>query len=110
MDDLRHIRGDEALRLLLGMEKFPESDSTADWLRQLGQERVKAVTEVNRLVLQKSLHNRKKVTLDIDATLSESKNKSAQWTYKKCKGYMHMVGHIGETGQHFNRDGARPTT
>ncbi len=99
LNDLRHIRGDEALRLLLGMEKFPESDSTGDWLRRLGQDGVKAVTEVNRLVLQKSLHNCKKVTLDIDATLSESKNKSAQWTYKKCKGYMPMVGHIGETGQ-----------
>ncbi len=99
LDDLRHLRGDEALRLLLGMEKFPESDSAGDWLRRLGQVGVRAVTEVNRLVLQKSLHNCKKVTLDIDATLSESKNKSAQWTYKKCKGYMPMVGHIGETGQ-----------
>jgi hypothetical protein len=99
LDDLRHPRRDEALRLLLGMGKFPESDSAGDWLRRMGQEGVSAVTEVNRLVLQKSLHNRKKVTLDIDATLSGSKNKSAQWTYKKCKGYMPMVGHIGETGQ-----------
>jgi hypothetical protein len=96
---LRHIRQNEALRLLLGMTKVPESDSVGDWLRRLGQKGVRAVTQVNRLVLQKSLHNRKKVTLDIDATLSESKNKSAQWTYKKCKGYMPMVGHIGETGQ-----------
>jgi hypothetical protein len=99
LDDLRHLRRDEALRLLLGMEKFPESDSVGDWLRRLGQEGVSAVTEVNRLVLQKSLHNCKAATLDIDATLSESKNKSAQWTYKKCKGYMPMVGHIAQTGQ-----------
>lgn len=99
LDDLRHLRQDEALRLLLRMEKIPESDSTGDWLRRMGQKGVGAVTEVNRLVLKKSLHNRKTVTLDIDATLSESKNKSAQWTYKKCKGYMPMVGHIAETGQ-----------
>jgi hypothetical protein len=99
LDDLRHLRQDEALRLLLGMEKLPGSGSTGDWLRRLGQEGVKAIVEVNRLVLKKSLHNRKTVTLDIDATLSESKNKSAQWTYKKCKGYMPMVGHIAETGQ-----------
>jgi hypothetical protein len=99
LDDLRHIRQDDALRLLLGMTQVPESDSVGDWLRRLGQKGVVAAIEVNRLVLQKSLHNRKKVTLDIDATLSESKNKSAQWTYKKCKGYMPMVGHIGETGQ-----------
>jgi hypothetical protein len=83
LDDLRHLRQDEALRLLLRMEKIPESDSTGDWLRRMGQKGVGAVTEVNRLVLKKSLHNRKTVTLDIDATLSESKNKSAQWTYKK---------------------------
>lgn len=99
LDDLRHIRQDEALRLLLGMQQVPESDSVGDWLRRLGHNGVKAVGEVNRLVLQASLHNCKKVTLDIDATLSESKNKSAQWTYKKCKGYMPMVGHIAQTGQ-----------
>lgn len=99
LEDLRHIRNDEALRRLLGLSIIPESDSVGDWLRRCGQAGVLAATEVNRSVLKHSLSGRQTVTLDIDATLSASKNRQAQWTYKKCKGYMPMVGHIAETGQ-----------
>lgn len=99
LDDLRHIREDEALRTLLGISQVPESDSLGDWLRRLGQQGVLATVEINRLLLKRSLYHCKKVTLDIDATLSASKNQEAKWTYKKCTGYMPMVGHIAETGQ-----------
>ncbi len=99
LDDLHHIRDDEALRLLLGMEKVPESDSLGNWLRRLGQEGVAATTQVNKMLLKHALHKIKNVTLDIDATISASKNQTAKWTYKKVTGYMPMVGHIAETGQ-----------
>lgn len=99
LDDLRHIRDDEALRILLGTSPIPESDSLGDWLRRCGQKGVLAVTEVNRHLLERSLNGCKKVTLDIDATLSASKNRNAKWTYKKCTGYLPMVGHIAQTGQ-----------
>lgn len=99
LDDLRYIRNDQALCRLLGIKQIPEADSMGDWLRRLGQVGVKAVTEINRTVLQLALHHRKKVTLDIDATLSASKNQNAKWTYKKCTGYMPIVGHIAESGQ-----------
>lgn len=99
LDDLRQIRDDKALRTLLGLKQVPESDSLGDWLRRIGQEGVAAITQVNRPLLATALHHCKHVTLDIDATLSASKNQSAQWTYKKCKGYMPMVGHLAETGQ-----------
>ena len=99
LDDLRHIRDDKALRTLLGLAKVPESDSVGDWLRRMGQQGVTALTEINRLILKTTLHTLKTVTLDIDATLCASGKKSAQWTYKKCTGYMPMVGHIAETGQ-----------
>ena len=99
LDDLRHIRNDDALRSLLGMDQVPGSDTVGNWLRRLGDDGVQAVTEVNRHLLERSLASFKNVTLDIDATLSASKNKSAKWSYKKCTGYMPMVGHIVETGQ-----------
>jgi hypothetical protein len=104
LDDLRHIRSDSALRLLLGIKQIPESDTMGDWLRRMGNAGVKAVTEINKPLIRKALHNTKKITLDIDATLSASKNKTAEWTYKKCTGYMPMVGHIAETGQVLNTD------
>ncbi|MBL8677417.1 MAG: transposase, partial [Alphaproteobacteria bacterium] len=99
LDDLRHIREDEALRLVLGLKEIPQSDSLRDWLRRLGQEGVRATRQVNKVLLKQALHTIKTVTLDINATLSASQNQSAQWTYKNCKGYMPMVGHIAETGQ-----------
>jgi hypothetical protein len=37
-------------------------------------------------------------TLDIDATGIEAEKKAAKMTYKGCKGYMPIVGHIAENG------------
>jgi hypothetical protein len=99
LEDLQYIRQDQALRLLLGINKVPESDSAGDWLRRLGQVGVSAVVEVNRTLLKLSLNNIKSITLDIDATLAAANKKSAYWSYKKCKGYMPMVGTIAEVGQ-----------
>lgn len=104
LDDLQHIRDDQALRKLLGIKQVPESDTMGDWLRRIGYAGVNAITEINKPIIRKALHNKKSVTLDIDATLSASKNKEALWTYKKCTGYMPMVGHIAETGQILNTD------
>jgi len=99
LDDLRYIREDQALCRLLGIKQIPQSDSMGDWLRRVGEIGVTASTEINRHLIQLALHHRKEVTLDIDATLSASKNQNAAWTYKKCTGYMPIVGHLAETGQ-----------
>ena len=40
LDDLRHIRDDHALRVLLGLSQVPESDTLGDWLLRLGQQGV----------------------------------------------------------------------
>jgi len=99
LDDIRYIKDDTTLRMLMGLKEVPESDSVGDWLRRLGQTGVESIVEVNKTLLKLALHRCKKVTLDIDAVLSASGNKSAQWTYKKCKGYMPMVGHLAEIRQ-----------
>mgnify|MGYP001558724812 CR=1 FL=1 len=98
LDDLRHIRKDGALTQLLSI-KVPESDSMGDWLRRVGLDGVKATEEINKPLLQLALHDRRSITLDIDATLSASQHRTAEWTYKKCTGYMPIVGHVAETGQ-----------
>ena len=58
-----------------------------------------AWNEVNKAVLKTTLHQRKGITLDIDATEVIANKADAQWTYKKNKGYMPMVGHVAEVGQ-----------
>ena len=99
LDDLRYIRHDKALLQLLGITSIPQADSMGDWLRRVGYRGINATTEVNKHIIKLALHNCSSITLDIDATLSASKNKLAKWTYKKCTGYMPMVGHIAETSQ-----------
>ena len=101
LDDVRQIQDDEALRTLLCLDKIPQPSSLGNWLRRLGNDRqsFSAWTQVNKAVLKVALHRRKGITLDIDATEVVSNKADAQWTYKKNKGYMPMVGHIAEIGQ-----------
>ena len=89
LDDVRDIKMDTALRTLF------------DWLRRMGKtpQVMKALNTVNKVVLGATLHKRKAVTLDIDATEVIAAKAEARWTYKHHRGYMPIVGHIAETGQ-----------
>lgn len=101
LEDVRHLREDKALRKLLGLRRLPSADMLGDWLRRLGNDEVgiKALEKVNRRLLGWALGRRRKVTLDIDATPVLAGKREAQWTYLKERGYLPMLGHIGETGQ-----------
>ena len=101
LDDVRHIRDDKALRTLLNLKNMPAASALGNWLRRIGAQSntVTAWQAVNKVLLKSSLHNRKAITLDIDASEVVANKSDAQWTYKKNKGYMPMVGHMAETGQ-----------
>ena len=101
LDDVRHLADDAALRSVLNLDTIPQASSLGAWLRRMGgnQASFSALQEVNKTVLKSALHNRKGVTLDIDATEIIAAKSDAQWTYNKNPGYMPMVGHIAETGQ-----------
>ena len=101
LDEVRHIKDDEALRTVLDLKKLPQATTIGDWLRRMGSQPQiqEAWVKVNKAVLQSALHRCKKVTLDIDATEIVAHKADAQWTYNKNKGFMPMVGHIAETGQ-----------
>lgn len=101
LDDIRHLRDDEALREVLDLKTLPSATALGDWLRRMGK--VAKVDDawvaVNQPVLQSTLYRCNKVTLDIDATEIVSNKTSADWTYNNNKGFMPMVGHIAQTGQ-----------
>ena len=101
LDDVRYLREDKALRTVLGLEKIPQAVSLGNWLRRTGKHPQwrAALTRVNQTILQSTLHKRKAITLDIDATEIIAGKADALWTYKSNRGYMPMVGHIAETGQ-----------
>ncbi len=101
LDDVRHLHDDQALRSVLGLDKIPQASALGAWLRRMGSNKqsFSAWQTINRAILKSALHRRKGITLDIDATEIITNKADAQWTYKKNKGYMPMVGHIAETGQ-----------
>ena len=101
LDDVRNLHDDEALRTALGLDNIPQASSLGSWLRRLGNhpQSFAAWTQVNKAVLKAALHRCKGITLDIDATEVIANKADAQWTYKKNKGYMPMVGHVAEVGQ-----------
>lgn len=101
LDDVRHLNDDDALREILELKTIPQANTLGNWLRKMGEhtDSFSAWESVNKAILKTTLHHCKKITLDIDATEIIAHKSSAQWTYKKNKGYMPMVGHIAQTGQ-----------
>ena len=37
LEDIQHLQNDEALRTVMGIEKFPSATTMGDWLRRVGQ-------------------------------------------------------------------------
>jgi len=100
LDDTTHIAKDKALQLLTN-QSVPTPQTIGIWLKRLGRNNqgIKALSMVNKIVLRATLNNCKNIILDIDASEVIANKADAQWTYKKHKGYMPMVGHIAQTGQ-----------
>lgn len=101
LDEVRNLHEEQALLSLLGMKQIPTARALGEWLRRMGNNAsaFKAWNRVNQRILQTTLHHKREVTLDIDATEIIAGKADAKWTYKKNQGYMPMVGHIAETGQ-----------
>ena len=99
LDDLKYVKGDGALRTLLGLDQMPSSDTLGDWLRRQGKRGVLASAKCNQHLLKAGLGGVKAVTVDIDATACASEHQTAKMTYQGHKGYMPLIGTIAETGQ-----------
>ncbi|CAC9515002.1 hypothetical protein [uncultured Gammaproteobacteria bacterium] len=94
LDDTTHIAKDKALRLITN-QSVPTPQAIGIWLRRLDKDNqgIKALQKVNKTVLKATLNHCKNITLDIDASEVIANKANAQWTYKKHKGYMPMIGH-----------------
>ena len=100
-DDVRHLRKDQGLKKLLGFPSFPCSSTLGNWLRSVGKHRVSrnVLPEINRRLLQVSLDDRTRVTVDIDASAIHAHKKTTKRTCKGRRGFLPMFGHIAQTGQ-----------
>ncbi len=101
LEDVRLLRRERPLMRMIGLARLPTAHTLGNWLHALGvcEHARRAVVQVNRHLLARGLGRRKRVTLDIDATVIEAHKKGARYSYKKCPGYVPMVGHIAETEQ-----------
>ncbi len=103
LEDMRTLRSDRGLQRLLSMDVIPSSDAIGDWLRRQGDRAgagLACLGKVRGEVLRRALNreDRCDYTLDIDATQIVAEKREAHYTYKGEKGYMPMVGHLGENG------------
>jgi len=99
IEDLREIRGDGALRGLIGLEEMPSCSTFGDWLVRVEQGGgIEGQAGVNKEVVGEILakDEREGYTLDVDATVIEAEKKEACWTYKKVKGYQPILGFLKE--------------
>jgi len=70
IDDIKEIRMDEALKIVLKIDNIPTADAIIKYLHKMGKEGEKAVRKINRKYLKrfiKSIKN-EELILDIDAT------------------------------------------
>ena len=101
LEDVRHLHHESGLMKLLGFENVPEAKTLGNWLRRIGDgsQSMQALVEINKHLLSAGLHHRRRVTLDIDATVIECSKQDTQFNYKGSRGYTPMVGHIAEIEQ-----------
>jgi hypothetical protein len=101
IEDLREIREDRTLRLLIGLERMPSLSTYGDWLARAGANGgIKAMRKVGEETAETIWKRtaRPEYTLDVDATVIEAEKKEAEWTYKKVKGYQPILGYLAENG------------
>jgi hypothetical protein len=104
LEDLRELTREAGLLRLLGQEVVPDPDTVGDWLRRMGDPQTGQAGLVGRGQVRDALTARllrrdghETYTLDADATLVVGEKRDARWRYTGVRGYMPMLGFLGET-------------
>ena len=101
LDDVRHLHNERDLMTLLGFKDIPTARTLGNFLRRVGgcDQSKAALDTMNRRLLKAGLHYRRRVTLDVDATVIETYNGDAKFCYLGHRAYAPITGFIAETGQ-----------
>jgi hypothetical protein len=96
MEDIREIEQDEGLRQLCGFTRLPGADAIGQWLRK--PDHLKGLKRVNqfqaRQVIVRSARN--DFTMDVDATMVETKKQCADMTYLGHRAFQALLSFIAE--------------
>jgi len=95
LEDIREIETDEGLRQLCGFARLPGADAIGQWLRRGQLSGLKRVNQfLARQVIVRSDGN--DFTLDVDATMIETKKQCAEVSYLGCRAFEALLSFIAE--------------
>jgi hypothetical protein len=101
LEDLRILKRDTAMAMVLNQETLPSTDAAGDWLRRMGEGTgLAGLGRINQRIAAARIRQTGITahTLDGDASQIVAEKEAAQFTYKGEQGYMPMIGHLAEAG------------
>lgn len=96
MEDIREIETDEGLKQLCGFTRLPGADAIGQWLRK--PKHLEGMKRVNQFQARQVIvrSERNDFTLDVDATLIETKKQCADMTYLGYRAFEALLSFIAE--------------
>ena len=101
LEDLRILKRDTALAMVLKQETLPSTDAVGDWLRRMGEDTgLAGLGRINQRIVATRIRQTGITahTLDGDASQIVAEKEAAHFTYKCEQDYMPMIGHLAEAG------------
>jgi len=95
LEDIREIETDDGLRQLCGFDRLPGADAIGQWLRR-GQ--LSGLRRTNKFLARQVIvrSDRNDFTLDVDATMIETKKQCAEMSYLGCRAFEALLSFIAE--------------
>jgi hypothetical protein len=95
LEDIREIETDDGLRQLCGFSRLPGADAIGQWLRrgQLAGLKQTNAFLARQLIVRSDMND---FTLDVDATMIETKKRCAAMTYRGCRAFQALLSFIAE--------------
>ena len=96
MEDIREIEMDEGLKQLCGFTRLPGADAIGQWLRKPAH--LKGIKRVNQFQARQVIvrSDKNDFTLDVDATMMETKKQCADMTYLGHRAFQALLSFIAE--------------
>ena len=96
LEDIREIETDEGLRQLCGFTRLPGADAIGQWLRR--PRHLQGLKRVNRFLARQLIarSERNDFTLDVDATMIETRKQCAEMSYLGCRAFEALLSFIAE--------------
>ncbi len=95
LEDIREIERDDGLRQLCGFSRLPGADAIGQWLRR---DQLAGLKRTNQFLARQVIvrSEKKDFTLDVDATMIETKKHCAEMSYLGCRAFEALLSFIAE--------------